>query len=71
MSDVRTLVESLLAATLYLSQRFAGDRLSFVSNRTGHMSLFSMPLAGDEPTQLIPADIALPSPKVMHRARRV
>ncbi len=59
------LVESLLAAKLNLSPQLAGDRLYFVSNRTGRMSLFAMPLAGGEPARLIPEDIALPSPKVM------
>jgi pimeloyl-ACP methyl ester carboxylesterase len=65
VSDVRSVVESLLVARLYLSPQVAADRLFFVSNRTGHMSLFSMPLAGGDPVQLIPADLALPSPKVM------
>ena len=46
MNDPHALVESLLAAKLYLSPQIAGDQLYFISNRTGHMSLFSMPLAG-------------------------
>ncbi|MDH3538769.1 MAG: hypothetical protein OEP52_02140 [Acidimicrobiia bacterium] len=65
MNDPRALVESLLAAKLYLSPQIAGDRLYFISNRTGHMSLFAMPLAGGEAVQLVPEDLALPSPKVM------
>jgi len=65
MNDPRALVESLLAAKLYLSPQIAGDQLYFISNRTGHMSLFSMPLSGGEPVQLVPEDLALPSPKVM------
>ncbi|NNC40069.1 MAG: S9 family peptidase, partial [Acidimicrobiia bacterium] len=65
MSDPRALVESLLAAKLYLSPQIAGDKLYFVSNRTGHMSLFAMPLDGGETVQLVPEDLALPSPKIM------
>jgi pimeloyl-ACP methyl ester carboxylesterase len=65
MNDPRALVESLLAAKLYLSPQIAGDRLYFISNRTGHMSLFAMPLAGGEAVQLVPEDLALPSPKLL------
>ena len=63
--DTPALVESLLAAKLHLSPQVARDRLYFISNETGRMSLFSMPLTGGETVQLVPADLALPSPKVM------
>jgi len=59
-------VESLLAAKLYLSPQISGDQLYYVSNRTGHMSLFVQPLAGGEATQLLPPDVALPSPKILN-----
>jgi len=65
MNDTTSLVESLLAAKLYLSPQVAGDQLYFVANITGRMSLFAMPLSGGEPHQLVPEDLALPSPKVM------
>ena len=63
--DTRALVESLLSAKLHLSPQVAGDVIYFIANTTGRMSLFSKPLEGSEATQLVPADLALPSPKVM------
>lgn len=65
MNDTKSLVESLLAAKLYLSPQVAGDQIYFVANITGRMSLFAMPLAGGQPRQLVPEELALPSPKVL------
>ncbi|NNL70387.1 MAG: S9 family peptidase [Acidimicrobiia bacterium] len=65
MADTSALVESLLSAKLHLSPQVVGDRLYFVSNQSGHMSLFSLDLTGGDPVQLIPADLALPNPKLL------
>lgn len=63
--DTLARIESMLGARLHLSPQVAGDSLYFVANITGRMSLFSQNLGGGEPLQLIPAEVALPSPKIL------
>lgn len=58
-------LDSLLSARLFLAPQLAGDRLYFISNLSGHMSLYAMPAAGGEPEPLLPAPIALQNPELM------
>jgi pimeloyl-ACP methyl ester carboxylesterase len=58
-------IESLLAARLHLEPQLAGDRLVFVSNLGGHLSLFAMDDTGSVPEQLLPATTALQNPELV------
>ncbi len=55
-------IESLLAAHLYLSPQVAGERIYFISNKDGHLSLYGMDLDGGNLAQLLPPQIALQNP---------
>ncbi len=55
-------VESLLSARLFLAPQTVGDHVYFISNMSGRLSLYRMPLAGGMPEPLLPADVALPNP---------
>lgn len=58
-------IESLLAARLHLEPQLAGERLIFVSNLGGHLSLYAMDDDGSFPEQLLPATIALQNPELV------
>ncbi len=58
-------IESLLAARLFLSPQRAGNRLYFISNLTGKLSLYAMDIGGSVPEPLLPPDIALQNPTLM------
>ncbi|HEY1011518.1 MAG TPA: prolyl oligopeptidase family serine peptidase [Herpetosiphonaceae bacterium] len=55
-------VESLLSARLFAAPQLVGDRLYFVSNLSGHISLYAMDAGGSVPEPLLPPHIALASP---------
>lgn len=59
-------VESLLSARLFLSPQLVGDRLYFISNLSGRMSLYAMDKDGSVPEPLLPPDIALQNPVLVH-----
>ena len=65
MTTTRDLTEALLTAKLHLVPEVAGDKLYFLSDSSGRMSLYAMPVAGGEKVQLIPDEIALPNPKLV------
>jgi len=58
-------IESLLTARLFLHPQWVGDRLYFISNLSGRLSLYTMREAGSVPEPLIPPDIALPNPELI------
>ena len=58
-------IESLLSARLFVEPQLAGDRLFFVSNGSGHLSLFAMDAAGGVPEPLLPPQIALQNPELV------
>lgn len=58
-------IESLLTARLFLNPQWVGDRLYFISNLSGRLSLYTMREAGSVPEPLIPPDIALPTPELI------
>ncbi len=58
-------IESLLAARLFLSPQLMGDRLFFLSNLAGQLSLYAMDRRGSVPEPLLPPDIALMTPELL------
>lgn len=58
-------VESLLAARLFLSPQLVGERIFFLSNLSGKLSLYAMDRGGSVPEPLLPPDIALMTPELL------
>jgi pimeloyl-ACP methyl ester carboxylesterase len=58
-------VESLLSARLFLSPQLVGDRIYFLSDLSGRLSLYAMDRGGSVPKPLLPPDIALQNPVLM------
>ncbi len=61
-------IESLLSARLCLVPQVVGDRLFFVSNFSGRLSLYAMDVGGSVPEPLLPPHIALQNPHLMDGA---
>ena len=57
-------VESLLSARLFLVPKLAGERIYFVSNSSGRLSLYAMYAGGSVPEPLLPPSIALQNPEL-------
>ncbi|GAC1427980.1 MAG: S9 family peptidase [Chloroflexota bacterium] len=57
-------IESLLAARLFLSPQVVGNRLYFLSNLSGRLSLYVMDVGGSMPEPLLPPHIALQNPEL-------
>ena len=58
-------IEHLLSAPLFLAPQLVGDRIFFVSNVSGPLSLWAMDAAGSVPEPLLPPDVAMFNPKLM------
>ncbi|MGB8644787.1 MAG: prolyl oligopeptidase family serine peptidase [Anaerolineae bacterium] len=58
-------IESLLSARLFVSPQLAGDRLYFVSDLAGRLSLYAMDRNGSVPEPLLPQNIALQNPSLI------
>lgn len=59
-------IEALLSARMFASPQIAGERLYFISNLDGHLSLYAQDLAdGSPPTRLLPERIALQNPHLL------
>jgi pimeloyl-ACP methyl ester carboxylesterase len=58
-------IESLLAARLFMAPQRVGDRLYFLSDLSGRISLYAMDLGGSVPEPLLPPNIALQNPHHM------
>ncbi len=58
-------IESLLSARLFVEPHVAGERVYFISSLSGHLSLYSMPIAGGVPEPLLPPQIALQNPELV------
>ncbi len=58
-------IDSLLGARLFLTPQLVGDRLYFLSNMSGRLSLYVMDAAGSVPTPLLPPQIALQNPHLI------
>ncbi|RPI26590.1 MAG: S9 family peptidase [Chloroflexota bacterium] len=60
-----TRIESLLSARLFLAPQWVGDRIFFISNLTGRLSLYAMDFGGSVPEPLLPPHIALQNPHLI------
>jgi pimeloyl-ACP methyl ester carboxylesterase len=58
-------IEALLSARLFLQPQLADDRIYFLSNLSGHNSLYVMKYGGSVPTPLLPPNIALQNPHLI------
>jgi dienelactone hydrolase len=62
---MRPRVDYLLSATLFLAPQLADDRIYFISDLSGRLSLWAMDAAGSVPERLLPADIGLLTPELV------
>ncbi|HUH14307.1 MAG TPA: hypothetical protein VML35_00320, partial [Gaiellaceae bacterium] len=58
-------IESLLSARLFLNPQLAGDRLYFVSDLAGRLSLYAMDVEGGVPEPMLPPGLALQNPELV------
>ena len=58
-------IESFLSARVLLSPQLANDRVYFVSDLSGCMSIYSMKRSGSLPVPLLPSGLALQNPHLM------
>jgi pimeloyl-ACP methyl ester carboxylesterase len=58
-------VESLLSARLFLNPQTDGDRVYFISDLSGRLSLYRMRRGGSVPEPLLPRGIALMTPELL------
>ncbi len=58
-------IESLLSARLFLQPQLVGERIYFLSNLSGHISLYAMDYGGSVPEPLLPPQIALQNPHLI------
>ena len=58
-------IESLLSARLFLAPQLVGDSIYFLSNLSGHLSLYSMNYGGSVPEPLLPSTLALQNPELI------
>lgn len=58
-------IESLLSARLFISPKLVENRIYFISNQSGHLSLYAMDHGGSVPEPLLPPQIALQNPHLM------
>jgi pimeloyl-ACP methyl ester carboxylesterase len=58
-------IESFLSARLHLSPQLTGDRIYFVSNLSGHLSLYAMYYGGSMPEPLLPPQLSMQNPDLV------
>ncbi len=58
-------IESLLSARLHLSPQNVGDRIYFLSDLSGKLSLYAMYYGGSVPEPLLPPHIAMQNPELV------
>lgn len=58
-------IEALLSARLFLRPEVVGDRIFFLSNLSGHNSLYVMDRGGSVPEPLLPPNIVLQNPHLI------
>ena len=58
-------IESLLSARLFVFPQFVGEQIFFLSNLSGHLSLYAMNYGGSVPEPLLPPHIALQNPELI------
>lgn len=58
-------IESLLSGRLFLVPQVVGQRMYFLSNLSGRISLYAMNYGGSVPEPLLPPHIAVPNPHLI------
>jgi len=58
-------IESLMSARLFVAPQYAEDRVYFLSNLSGHLSLYAMYFGGSVPEPMLPPNIALQNPHLI------
>ncbi len=58
-------IESLLSARLFMQPQLHGHRIYFISNLSGHLSLYAMDHGGSVPEPLLPPHLALQNPHLI------
>ncbi len=58
-------IESFLSARAFLAPQLVDDRIYFISNLSGHLSLYVMNDGGSVPEPLLPPGIALQNPELI------
>ena len=58
-------IESLMSARLFVAPQYADERVYFLSNLSGHLSLYAMYHGGSVPEPLLPPNIALQNPELI------
>ena len=58
-------VESLLSARLFMFAQHVEGRIYFLSNLSGHLSLYSMEYGGSVPEPLLPPNLAMQNPELI------
>jgi pimeloyl-ACP methyl ester carboxylesterase len=58
-------IESLLSARLFLFPQLVDDTIYFLSNLSGHLSLYNMNYGGSVPEPLLPSHLALQNPELI------
>jgi len=65
MAYMQPRIESFLSARLHLSPQIVGDRIYFLSNLSGRLSLYGMYYGGSLPEPLLPPHIAMQNPELI------
>jgi len=58
-------VESLMSARSFAVPQYSGKKIYFLSNLSGHLSLYSMDMGGSVPSPLLPPHIAMQNPELL------
>lgn len=58
-------IDSFLSARLFVSPQIVGNRIYFLSNLSGHLSLYAMNYGGSVPEPLLPPNLALQNPHLV------
>ena len=58
-------IESFLSSRLLIFPQLVGDRLYFLSNLSGQLSLYAMSYGGSVPEPLLPSNLALQNPELI------
>jgi pimeloyl-ACP methyl ester carboxylesterase len=58
-------IESLLSARLFISPHLVGEKIYFISNLSGRLSLYAMDFGGSVPVPLLPPDLSLQNPHLV------
>ncbi len=58
-------VEALLSARLFIAPQHVDGRIYFLSNSSGHLSLYAMDYGGSVPEPLLPPNLALQNPDLV------